>query len=273
MQLSGSINLSYGLFLIVGVLFGSIVAAEDSRGNFIAIIYNNVLGDMTAGVRTGPGFSAFIRFRGKSIIFDTGADAAGLRNNIQVMNLDCRNLDAVVISHNHWDHVYGLPAIYEFIETNPAVYVPSSAKDAISKQNPGATVVPVEEAMQIFPNIWSTGSIPTQFQCMPLAEQSLILDSDDSLHIITGCAHPGIVTIVEHIRKLFPGKPIALVTGGFHLVNATKPEIMEMSARLTQLGVKKVAPSHCTGRLATEAFKEDWKENYIPLYLGHTYRF
>ncbi|MGB7055263.1 MAG: MBL fold metallo-hydrolase, partial [bacterium] len=63
------------------------------------------------------------------------------------------------------------------------------------------------------------------------------------------------------------------VTGGFHLVNATEEEVLEISAKLKQLGVKKLAPSHCTGREATEVFKEKWKEDYIRLYLGHTYHF
>lgn len=273
MQILEPTTLHLGAFVLLAVLSGSVVSAGESSGSLITIVYNNVLGDTNAGVQVSGGFSAFIRFKGKSVLFDVGGDASVLVNNIETLGLDLTRLDAVVISHNHWDHVYGLPGIYSLLESNPKVYVTGSSKEAVKQQYPGADVVPIDEPGEILPGVWSTGAIATDFYGMALSEQSLIIDNDDGLYVITGCAHPGIVKIVERVRAIFSEKPIALVTGGFHLVNATKAEVMEMSARLKELGVQKLAPSHCTGRLATEVFKEDWKENYIRLYLGHTYRF
>jgi len=261
------------VFMLLSILGSSPLFAKEAADNSITIVYNNIPGNATSSLRVGGGLSAFIVFRGQCILFDAGGDASILVSNIETLGLDLAKLDAVVISHNHWDHVYGLPGIYSLLESNPKVYVTGSSKDAIKQQYPRADVVPVEEPVEICACVWSTGAIATAYRDLPIWEQSLILDDDNGLYVITGCSHPGIVKIIERVRSLFPEKPVALVTGGFHLVSATRQEVMEISARLKELGVKKLAPSHCTGRLATEVFKEDWRENCIRLYRGDTYSF
>jgi len=241
-------------------------------GNFITCVYNNVPGNTGVDVRIGAGFSAFIAYKQRNILFDVGADATILLKNIVVLGIDTRRLDAVVISHNHWDHVYGLPGIYALEESDPDVYVAASSRGAILEQNPRSKVVPIDEPMQIFPDVWSTGSMHVEYRNLSFSEQAIILNNDDGTYVVTGCAHPGIVSIVERVKQLFPEKPIALVAGGFHLVDATEQEIMKISAKLSKLGVKKIAPSHCTGHTAIQIFEQEWAECYVRLYLGDTYR-
>ncbi|MGD9379312.1 MAG: MBL fold metallo-hydrolase [candidate division WOR-3 bacterium] len=249
------------------------LSAGEPAENSITIVYNNVPGDTTVDLQVGGGFSAYIIFRQKRILFDVGGDASTLINNIRVLDLDLSNLDAVLISHNHWDHVYGLPGIYVFVESNPGVYVPHSAKDAIAQQYPRADVLPVEEPMQIVPNVWSTGAMAVDYRGIPFSEQALVLENNDGLYVVTGCAHPGIVEIVERVRRMFPEQAIALVAGGFHLVGKTDEQIRGISARLQELGVKRIAPSHCTGQSAMRIFEKEWGEQYLRLYLGNTYHF
>jgi len=241
--------------------------------NFITVVYNNIPGDTGADVRVGAGFSAFIAFKQRNILFDVGADATVLVRNIVVLGIDIRRLDAVVISHNHWDHVYGLPGIYALAESDPDIYVTASSKGAILEQNPRAKVKPIDEPTQIFPDVWSTGSMNVEYRNLSFSEQAIILKNDDGTYVVTGCAHPGIVSIVERGKQLFPRKSIALVAGGFHLVNSTEQEIMDISAKLKELGVRNIAPSHCTGGMAIEIFKREWSDRFHSLYLGHTYRF
>ena len=268
-----TILLFFGVFMLMNVLHDRTLYAGESAGNSITIVYNNVPGDTTAAVQVGGGFSAFITFNQKKILFDTGGDTTILINNIGALGITLEKLDAVVISHNHWDHVYGLPAIHVLTEAVPKVFVTSSSKDSVLQQNPHFEYVPVEKPVEILPHAWSTGEIMTSYKNTTLSEQALILDGGEGLYIITGCAHPGIVAIIEHVRKVFPDSPIALVTGGFHLVGATEQEIREISSKLKMLGVKNIAPSHCTGGLAVDIFRKEWGENYLELYLGHTYKF
>ncbi|UCG30971.1 MAG: MBL fold metallo-hydrolase [candidate division WOR-3 bacterium] len=270
---NGTILLFFGVFMLMNVLHDPTLYAGDSAGNSITIVYNNVPGDTTAAVQVGGGFSAFITFNQKKILFDTGGDTTILINNMGPLGITLEKLDAVVISHNHWDHIYGLPALYYLAETVPKVYVPVSSRDPVLQQNPRLDIVPVDEPVEILPNVWSSGVMETSYRNITLHEQSLILDGDRGLYVITGCAHPGIVAIIEHVRKVFPGSPIALITGGFHLVGATEQEIRGISSKLKMLGVKNIAPSHCTGSLAMDIFRKEWGENYLELYLGHTYKF
>lgn len=268
-----TIMFAWGVFVLLTVLPNSPLSGGELKDNSITIVYNNVPGNTAADVRVGAGFSAFIVFKQRKILFDVGADATILLRNIEMLGIDAKQLDAVVISHNHWDHVYGLPGIYALAESEPRIYVPGSARDAILQQNPRADVVLIGEPVQIFPGVWSSGPMDVDYRGLSFSEQSLILDGDDGLYVVTGCAHPGIVSFVERVRQLFPEKSIALLAGGFHLVNATELEVLEISAKLKQLGVKNLAPSHCTGRLAIEIFKQEWGDRYCRLYLGHSHRF
>ena len=261
------------VFMLGSVLGSSPLSAREAADNSITIVYNNIPGDSASRLQIGGGFSAFIVFRKQSILFDVGGDASTIMNNIKALDLDLRQLDAVTISHNHWDHVYGLPGIYTLLESNPKVYAAASSKDVIKQQYPHADVVRIDEPGEILPGVWSTGAITTEYRDMTISEQSLILDAEAGLYVITGCAHPGIVNIIERVRQLLPEKPIELIAGGFHLVNTTDEEIRGISTSLRRLDVKSVAPSHCTGRHAMEIFEKEWRDQYIRLYLGDAHRF
>ena len=247
--------------------------AEGGSRNTITIVYNNVAGDMSAGLQVAGGFSALIVFDQQKILFDAGGDAAILIGNVRALELDFEKLDAVVISHNHWDHVYGLPALFYLAETLPKVYVPGSSRESVLQQNPRLDLVPVDKQVEILPNVWSTGEMEISYRNTTLFEQALVMNADRGLYVITGCAHPGIVEIIQRVKEVIPERPIALVIGGFHLGNATAEEVKQVSSSLRELGVEAIAPSHCTGGLAMEVFREEWGENYVELYLGDVYKF
>jgi 7,8-dihydropterin-6-yl-methyl-4-(beta-D-ribofuranosyl)aminobenzene 5'-phosphate synthase len=121
----------------------------------------------------------------------------------------------------------------------------------------GHTVIPVTEQSQICAGVFSTGELGSTIK-----EQSLIVETDAGLVVVTGCAHPGIVEIASTARKLRNQK-IHLILGGFHLGSYSDPELSRIIKQLQALGVQKVAPSHCTGEKAMKRFAETWKENYI----------
>jgi 7,8-dihydropterin-6-yl-methyl-4-(beta-D-ribofuranosyl)aminobenzene 5'-phosphate synthase len=201
----------------------------------LKIIYDNTA---KKGYKADWGFACFIEPYG--ILFDTGADASVLVHNMERMGIKPEEIKELVISHDHWDHTGGME---EVLKLNPDIkmYKP----DAFSKP------------AKIGKDIYTTGAMGF----MP-KEQSLILDTKKGLVIITGCAHPGIVKIIERAKE-FLGKRIYLVLGGFHLGGMSKAKVGRLIDRFKQLGVENVAPSHCTGEAAIGAFEERYKKGFV----------
>jgi len=96
-----------------------------------------------------------------------------------------------------------------------------------------------------------------------IKEQSLVLNTKEGLVVITGCAHPGVVNIAEKARQILPDKSIYLVMGGFHLSGASDSQLKTIIKGFRDLGVQRVAPSHCSGDRCRELFREEYKENYV----------
>ena len=103
---------------------------------------------------------------------------------------------------------------------------------------------------------------------MGIIEQSLILKTGKSLVVITGCAHPGIVEIIKKAKDSLK-ESIYLVMGGFHLMDMNESSILRIIKEFKKLGVKKAAPSHCTGEEAIELFKKKYKENFVENGVGN----
>ncbi len=184
----------------------------------ITVVYDN--NPYKQGLETGWGFSCFITGPEKSILFDTGGDGSLLLSNMEKSAVDPDRIDIVVLSHIHGDHTGGLGS---FLEKNPnvTVYLPESFptkfKDNVRAH--GAKMVEVEQPLKICENVYSAGQLGKWIK-----EQSLIVRTDKGLILITGCAHPGIVNIVNAAKDLVKDD-ILLVMGGFHLEWASRGKI------------------------------------------------
>lgn len=255
-----------------GISCGVPAQSEERVGNSITVIYNHEGKEAGELVKRG-GFSAVVQFEERSLIFDAGGEASVILENLHSLGLDGLELGALVISHNHWDHVFGLPGVMSSALNYPPVFVAASAADGIKQQYPRAEVIAVDGPKKIAPGVWLTGPLEIEFLGAPLSEQALVLENPDGLYVVVGCSHPGIVAIVERVRKMFPDTPIAFLGGGFHLRSTGREEIGKIADALERLGVRKIGPSHCTGATAVQVFRDRWKENFVSLDLGDTYRF
>lgn len=180
------------------------------------------------------------------------------------MGINPKSIDKVVISHIHGDHLGGLEGFLK--ENNEVtVFIPSSFPDSIRNmiKSYGTSFLNVSGPTKISDLIWSTGELYG-----PPQEQSLIIVSKKGLIIITGCAHPGIVNIVKFAKKMWvaggwrPKEEIYLVLGGFHFPS------LSIIEEFKNLEVKKVAPSHCTGDKVREAFRKEYREDFIEYGVG-----
>jgi 7,8-dihydropterin-6-yl-methyl-4-(beta-D-ribofuranosyl)aminobenzene 5'-phosphate synthase len=233
----------------------------------LTMLYNNIAGDNS--LKTGWGLSLWIEYGDKVVLFDTGGEPEILMENISSTGLDIKKIISIIISHNHWDHVNGLPAVLDLCEQGIPVYVPQQSADSIQQANPGSNIKGVDQAQEIEPHIWTTGQLMASAD---LYEQSVVITKDGGAFVFTGCSHPGIVQIVEKAKAIRPEDRIQLVAGGFHLRSHSDQQVRVISSRLKELGVQVLAPSHCTGERAMQIFEEEWGDSYLAFYLGDIYQ-
>jgi len=246
---------------------GQIVLAEENTSTTavknlsITVSYDN--NPYKERLTAAWGFSCVIRGTEKTILFDTGGDGSILLTNMEKLGINPKEIDLVVLSHIHGDHVGGLSS---FLEKNPevVVYLPKSFprgfKDGVKEY--GAKIVEVREPLKICEGVYSTGELGTWIK-----EQSIIISTEKGLIVITGCAHPGIVKIVNKVKDLVKGD-VLLVMGGFHLGGESKGEIENIVSSFRKLGVSYVGPCHCSGDAARQLFKEEYGENFINIGVG-----
>lgn len=230
----------------------------------IVILYDNT--SLIQGLRFGWGFSCLVDQR---ILFDTGENGESLLQNMHTMHVDISKIEAVVISHDHWDHTGGLlellkqkkglkvyacpgfgPEFKEMVLTLEGKYIENSTFQEIDRW------------------ISVTGEIPAQYKGSSMPEQALMVKTESGLIVLTGCAHPGIVPIIEKVKSLFPKEPIVLVLGGFHLMDQDSSHIETIVASMKTLGVQNIAPTHCTGHRVKLILQAHYGKHFISVGSG-----
>jgi len=211
------------------------------------------------------GFSCLVD---KGLLFDTGESEKVLLENMQKLNISPEDISTVVISHDHYDHTGGLAGL---LRKNPGIKVYSlsnfSASFKEKVKSSGAKSIEENKFTQIMPNIYLTGEMTTYYGNSPLSEQSLIIRSKPGLAIITGCSHPGIIRIIEKVKRNL-SEPIYLVMGGFHLMDKDERLVDIIVKRFRELGIGKAGPTHCTGEEPIEMFKKEYKEDFVEVGAG-----
>jgi len=246
----------------------SIIVTDNARGEatavdtlVITVVYDNVT--TREDLEPSWGFSCLIQGLDQVILFDTGADGPTLLSNMQALNLSPDSIDAVVLSHQHGDHTGGLSHLLQE-HSDLTVYALDSFSEHLKEEvaNCGAGLVTVTDSMSICPQALLTGRMGTS-----VPETGLILKTSQGLVIITGCAHPGIVEMIERSVELGGDRPY-LVMGGFHLFGLSRQSVREIIGRFRSQGVLNVSPCHCTGPEAIEMFYQNYQEHYLPCGVG-----
>jgi 7,8-dihydropterin-6-yl-methyl-4-(beta-D-ribofuranosyl)aminobenzene 5'-phosphate synthase len=254
----------------------------------------------TSTMRKDWGFSAYIEYGDKRILFDSGNDADIFAHNVAAKGVDLTKLDFAVISHRHGDHTSGLNYL---LKVNPTVkiYAPQENFGVFGAALPGTFYRRTESLppeMRYFDGkppetlrfgspwsanfTWVTGTteIAPGFQLILLngtwgvdlevKEIALAIDTPDGVVLVVGCSHPTIEKIVE-AAKSATNKPIHLVLGGTHLLPANDAQIRAIAVSLRDnLNVRFIAPTHCTGEPAFAILKESFGDRYIYAGLGTT---
>ncbi len=224
------------------------------------------------------------------ILMDAGQSTFAFFNNVQRLKIDLTEIDAIVISHGHYDHTGALLDILRKIPKKiPIIGHPNMFDKKYSKharlryigvpfskddlQHTGILTLS-ETPVKIAPSACTTGEINrTSISSLSnklltkkndmlvkdelLDDQALIVNMKEGLVIIAGCAHSGIVNTIFHSQKLTNREEIIGVIGGFHLVESDPETIKAVLEILNALNPTVLAPCHCTGFLAQKIFSDN----------------
>ncbi|MFH1049552.1 MAG: MBL fold metallo-hydrolase [bacterium] len=228
----------------------------------LTVVYDNK--SKVKGLDADWGFACYIEFGETKLLFDTGDDGKILLNNMKILDINPEEIGLLFLSHEHHDHTGGLKA---FLKKNPKVkiYFPQSFPDKLKEKfkESGTVPIPIASFLEIQPNVFTLGEFEGT-----TPEQALAIRSSKGIIIITGCAHPGIINIIEKAKESFKNESIYLVLGGFHLYKSSNKEIEEVIEKLLDLSVVNVAPTHCTGNKAHKMFKKKYGNYYIEIGAG-----
>ena len=231
----------------------------------ITVLYDNHAA--VDGVRADHGFSCLVRGLEKTVLFDAGSSGDILLSNMEALEVAAQDVDLVVLSHVHPDHTGGLG---RFLAANAevTVYYPASfpQRFASSVRTAGASPAPVEDAVSPCSGLAVTAPLGDP------PESGLVVATRRGHVLITGCAHAGVLEMVEAASELV-GERVYAIMGGFHLMSHSPGQVDRIIEDLKRLGVERCGPAHCTGDAATAKMRAAFDDDIIEMGVGSTINF
>ena len=247
------------------------------------------------------GLSLYIETQNGNIIMDTGASDLTW-DNADKLGIDVSEADKVIISHGHYDHAGGLIGL---AERNPKadIYIRKSAfgdfrhndryigidknicnlpdlhfiDGPVNKIGDGVTLFSEITENKMIPDgnsellkVTENGAVCDDF----CHEQYLVIEENGKKVLLSGCAHNGIVNIVNRCKEIYGEYPHAVISG-FHTVKKTdysENDIYKLKCLASELSK---IPSvfytgHCTGERTFDIMKKIMGEKLVMIHTGDT---
>jgi 7,8-dihydropterin-6-yl-methyl-4-(beta-D-ribofuranosyl)aminobenzene 5'-phosphate synthase len=244
------------------------------------------------------GFACVIERGDTMVLLDSG-QGLGIERNARVLGKDLRNLDAVVLSHGHYDHVGGLDQVLAYtgkidVFAHPDIFIPRYHRSAHALrfigiphrrellETLGADFRWTPEFCEVAPGIHVTGQVQrrtTYEQGAPELvvpgddgtfvpdpfndDMGVVVECEDGLAVILGCAHSGMINILLQVREQFPSRRIRAVLGGTHLGPASAEQFESTIQDLEQFEIQHIGVSHCTGQNRAAQIRERFGQRFF----------
>jgi 7,8-dihydropterin-6-yl-methyl-4-(beta-D-ribofuranosyl)aminobenzene 5'-phosphate synthase len=275
----------------------------------ITILTDNVAQDRSETVAE-HGFSAYIETDNGNLLFDTGKGRTVVHNAC-IFNKDLDLINKVILSHSHGDHTGGLPDVLLSqskkpldIYAHPDIFLYRYRKKNGKKtyggipftqgylEKMGARFVFNTDYVEVEPGVFLTGEVPrkTPFEGGDMADrfavrdgkeepetipddQSLVIHTEKGLLLVLGCAHAGIINVIEHVLAQSGLKTIFAVIGGTHIGFSGEVQLSGSIEALKSYGIRQLIPSHCTGLEAIFRIKQAFEDSFQFSHVGFQLEF
>jgi len=236
----------------------------------ITILYDDLDG-VEPGYIKSFGFSALLEVKNKIILFDTATKEDILIENLTNFGITPSSIDAVILSHNHYDHTDGLPAILKSNENLP-VFVHKHWEKPV--RHKGISVPPknkfvVKEGGQ-FKELGEKVYITNAFMSPDyggIYEHACYVRTNDAYILICGCCHPGLLDFLKDRESLgIPVDTPLYIIGGLHGFEFTDKEAQSINPY-----IRSIIICHCTKN--TNVYKEQFGEKCTLGIVGKTLKF
>jgi len=247
------------------------------------------------------GFAAFLETERGNFLFDTGS-GEGLISNLMKFDKDPLSIQKIILSHGHHDHTGGLASILELsggveVLAHPDLFsiryhICQKDGKEVSRfvglkfqraylESLGGGFILDKNFREVTREMFLTGEVPrkTSFEkgdpkhfamsgegLIPdpfWDDQSLVIESQKGLVLLLGCAHAGMINILEHIIEKTGAERVHAIIGGTHLNFASPQQVEETVAALKKFKVGHIGVSHCTGLKATLRLYAEFGERFF----------
>ncbi len=240
---------------------------------FLKILTENTV--YFSDAKAEHGFALYIETDdGQRILFDTGQTDV-FAENASLFGIDISKIDSLVLSHGHYDHAGGIKRFLE-INSTAKIYVKQGFDE--EKLNrvgkyigfpkdikiPSSRICFVKEQIEIANDVFVLPQIDifdeedTHFENLFVKKENdkkadffddelfLVLQNQEKIGIVSGCAHRGIINIIKSAKREF-ALPISLVLGGFHTIHSDEKNVLRLANQLQSFEIERLVPCHCTG--------------------------
>lgn len=272
------------------------------------VVDNCILPKAGKPFRAEHGLSLLLETAGRRFLFDAGPSEAAV-HNLGLLNVRPADLDAIVLSHGHYDHTGGLAAVLAQagkrlpVYCHPGVFANRFSltggtvrfagmphvKEHLASL--GADFCPVEKPTPLAAGLTISGPIPrgTDYEtgdpflmaadadgCCGRERDSvpddmaLFYGGGEGLTVISGCAHAGIINVIRHGLAVTDCTRLHAVIGGTHLGPACAEQQEATLAELVRMAPDLVAANHCTGFHMLARLYVLFGAKFVPAFVGTT---
>jgi 7,8-dihydropterin-6-yl-methyl-4-(beta-D-ribofuranosyl)aminobenzene 5'-phosphate synthase len=269
------------------------------------VVDNCIMPKTKKPLRAEHGLSLLLETAEGRFLFDAGQSEVAA-DNLALLGVHPRELDAIILSHGHYDHTGGLAAVLARAGKRLPVYchpgafadrysvagganryagMPHAREQLVSL---GADFCPVTEPTTLAAGLTISGAVPraTGFEtgdpflvaagadgCCGARDtvpddMAIFHAGDKGLTVISGCAHSGIINVIRHGLAVTGCGRLYAIVGGTHLGPVEKGQQEATLEELKRLEPELVAANHCTGFYMLARLYGIFGARFVPAFVG-----